>query len=289
MKIAIFGNQRQRPEQIKHIFNILLEHKVDIYLQKKFNNYLADTFGFTYNVAGIIENDDFDTDLAISIGGDGTFLRTASIIGNKNIPILGINTGRLGFLADVTEEELDDALSDILDGKYRIEERSRLQLLTENKLFHGYNYALNEIAILKQDTASMITVNAYINSEFLTAYEADGLIVATPTGSTAYSLSVGGPIMSPTASSIILTAVAPHSLNSRPLVVDDDCELTLEVESRSCNFLISLDGRSEIFPIGSKLTVKKADHTLKVVKRIGNTFYGTLRDKLKWGIDPRQK
>lgn len=288
MKIAIFGSKHQKKEQIEKLFKILLDNKTEIHLQEKFYNYLKDVLYLQYDIAGIITNDEFDADLVISIGGDGTFLRTASIIGKKNIPILGINAGRLGFLADVGEKDLEATFTDVFSGNYRIEHRSQLQLSTEHRDYLGFNYALNEIAILKQDTASMITVHAYINDEYLTSYEADGLIVATPTGSTAYSLSVGGPVMTPTAANIVIAAVAPHSLSNRPLVVTDDCVLTLEVESRNKNFLISLDGRSNIFTTGTKLIIKKADFTLRVIKRKENTFYNTLRNKLMWGVDPRQ-
>lgn len=288
MKIAIFGSKHQKKEQIEKLFKILLDNKTEIHLQEKFYNYLKDVLYLQYDIAGIITNDEFDDDLVISIGGDGTFLRTASIIGKKNIPILGINAGRLGFLADVGEKDLEATFTDVFSGNYRIEHRSQLQLSTEHRDYLGFNYALNEIAILKQDTASMITVHAYINDEYLTSYEADGLIVATPTGSTAYSLSVGGPVMTPTAANIVIAAVAPHSLSNRPLVVTDDCVLTLEVESRNKNFLISLDGRSNIFTTGTKLIIKKADFTLRVIKRKENTFYNTLRNKLMWGVDPRQ-
>ncbi|WP_419033794.1 NAD kinase [Dysgonomonas gadei] len=288
MKIAIFGSKHQKKEQIEKLFKILLDNKTEIHLQEKFYNYLKDVLYLQYDIAGIITNDEFDADLVISIGGDGTFLRTASIIGKKNIPILGINAGRLGFLADVGEKDLEATFADVFSGNYRIEHRSQLQLSTEHRDYLGFNYALNEIAILKQDTASMITVHAYINDEYLTSYEADGLIVATPTGSTAYSLSVGGPVMTPTAANIVIAAVAPHSLSNRPLVVTDDCVLTLEVESRNKNFLISLDGRSNIFTTGTKLIIKKADFTLRVIKRKENTFYNTLRNKLMWGVDPRQ-
>lgn len=288
MKIVIFGSKHQKKEQIEKLFKILLDNKTEIYLQEKFYNYLKDVLYLQYDIAGTIANDEFSADLVISIGGDGTFLRTASIIGKKNIPILGINAGRLGFLADVGEKDLEATFADVFSGNYRIEHRSQLQLSTEHRDYLGFNYALNEIAILKQDTASMITVHAHINDEYLTSYEADGLIVATPTGSTAYSLSVGGPVMTPTAANIVIAAVAPHSLSNRPLVVTDDCVLTLEVESRNQNFLISLDGRSNIFTTGTKLIIKKADFTLRVIKRKENTFYNTLRNKLMWGVDPRQ-
>lgn len=288
MRIAIFGSRHQQEDRIKHIFDVLNTKNVEIYVQERFYEYLISEFGLHYDVAGIIKDSCFDADMAISIGGDGTFLKTTSIIGKKDIPIFGINTGRLGFLADVNDLDFNNVFCDILRGRYRVEHRSQLQLSTENKVFCGFNYALNEIAILKQDTASMITVHAYINAEYLTSYQADGLLIATPTGSTAYSLSVGGPIMAPTASNFILTAVAPHSLSARPLVVNDDCVITLDIESRNDSFLISLDGRSEVFSAGTRLEIKKAEFALKVVKRLGHTFYGTLRDKLMWGVDPRE-
>ncbi len=288
MKIAVFGSKHQKKEQVEKLFSILLDNNVELYIQEKFYIYLRDTLNLQYSSAKVIRNDHFSVDLVISIGGDGTFLRTTSMIGKKNIPILGINAGRLGFLADVGEKDLEATFADIFSGNYRIEHRSQLHLTTEHKDYHGFNYALNEIAILKQDTASMITVHTYIDDEFLTSYEADGLIIATPTGSTAYALSVGGPVMVPTAANFVIAAVAPHSLSNRPLVVPDSSIITLDIESRNNSFLISLDGRSNVFKTGTKLTVSKADFSLNVIKRKENTFYNTLRNKLMWGIDPRQ-
>ncbi|MFV0538742.1 MAG: NAD kinase [Dysgonomonas sp.] len=288
MKIAIFGSKHQKKGQVEKLFEILQRNNAEIYLQEKFCNYLKDMLHLDYKIDGIIKNNEFDSDLVVSIGGDGTFLRATSMIGKKNIPILGINAGRLGFLADVGEEDLEDTFADIFSGNYRIEHRSQLHLSTEHKEYQGFNYALNEIAILKQDTASMITVHAHINGEYLTSYEADGLIIATPTGSTAYALSVGGPVMTPDSSNFVIAAIAPHSLGGRPLVVRDDCEITFDVESRNNSYLISLDGRSNTFRTGTKLTVKKADFDLQVVKRMDNSFYNTLRNKLMWGVDPRQ-
>lgn len=287
MKIAIFGSRYHETQQALRILDILNSNGVEITIQHKFYDRLADVASIDNKISDIIDNDSFDADMAISIGGDGTFLRTASAIGKKNIPILGINAGRLGFLADITEDCIEESLCEILNSQYRIEDRTLLQLSTEERSFTGFNYALNEVAILKQDSASMITVHAYINHEFLTSYEADGLILATPTGSTAYSMSAGGPILTPTSSGFILTAVAPHSLTFRPLVVEDNSIITLDVESRSNNFLVSLDGRSNVFRSGARLTLKKADFPLRVVKRLKHTFFGTLRDKLMWGVDPR--
>lgn len=286
MKVAIFGSRSRKIDQIKIVFEELQKHGAKIAVQDRFYRHVM-SLGFNYKVSEMIMDDNFTADIVISIGGDGTFLRTTAAIGKKDIPIFGVNAGRLGFLADINENELAKAISDVLTGKYTIEQRSLLQLTTENKAFSGYNYALNEIAVLKQDTASMITVNAHIDGNFLNSYEADGLILATPTGSTAYAMSVGGPIMTPTAANFILAAVAPHSLTARPLVVEDSSVITLNIESRSGSFLISLDGRSNVLPVGTNLTVKKADFTLKVVKRLGQTFYSTLRDKLMWGADSR--
>ena len=222
----------------------------------------------------------------MSIGGDGTFLKTASHVGNKNIPILGINTGRLGFLADISGEEIVAAFDDILNNRYRIEERTILQVKTSdsNEIF---GYALNEVAVLKQDTSSMITVHTKLNEEFLTDFQSDGLIVSTPTGSTAYSMSVGGPLVLPLSKNFILAAVAPHSLNIRPLVIPDDFKIELEVKSRLGCYLISLDGRSAVLNQSTKIFVQKSDFTLKLLKRENYTYYNTLRNKLMWGVDKR--
>ena len=289
MKIGVFGNEYQRKELVIKIFDILAQNSIDIFIQKDFYDYMACRFDFNYDIAGVICDQNFELDMAFSIGGDGTFLKTASIIGRKDIPILGINTGRLGFLADISEGDIESTISDIILGKYRVEERTQLKLSSDNYAFGKYDHALNEIAILKQDTASMITIDAYINGEHLTTYQSDGLVIATPTGSTAYSLSVGGPIMTPNASNFILSAIAPHSLTARPLVVEDDAILSFEIKSRNQNFLVSLDGRSEILSTEINLKIQKGDYTLKVVKRIGHTFYTTLRDKLMWGADSRSR
>ena len=288
MKIAIFGSNYQKESQIKKIFEVLSKHNEDILIQNEFYKYLQTEFQIDCPHIKTFRGEDFDADCAISIGGDGTFLKTIATIGKKDIPTLGINSGHLGFLADTSEESLEETLQEILSGRYRIEKRSQLELVGMQDTFQGKNLALNEIAVLKQDTASMITIHAYINNEYLTSYQADGLIIATPTGSTAYSLSIGGPIMNPNAANFIIAAIAPHSLNTRPLVVEDSCIITLEVDSRNRNFLISLDGRSEVITTELNMTIKKSVSTVKLIKRIGHTFYGTLRDKLMWGIDPRR-
>ena len=222
--------------------------------------------------------------MVISIGGDGTFLKAARRVGNKGIPILGINTGRLGFLADVSPEEMEETIEEVYQNHYTVEERSVLQLLCDDKHLQNSPYALNEIAILKRDSSSMISIRTAINGAHLTTYQADGLIIATPTGSTAYSLSVGGPIIVPHSKTIAITPVAPHSLNVRPIVICDDWEITLDVESRSHNFLVAIDGSSETCKETTRLTIHRADYSIKVVKRFNHIFFDTLRTKMMWGL-----
>ena len=289
MKIAIFGNSYQKEDQIRKIVDVLLKHDVEIFLEESFHDYLCSQHNLFCSTGGIIKGRDFHTDMVISIGGDGTFLRSAAKIGNKKIPILGINTGRLGFLADTSYHDFEDALQDVFDQKYVIEERSQLRVEIEHPLSENSYIALNEVAILKQDTASMINVNVHLNDDFLTNYEADGLLISTPTGSTAYALSVGGPILLPTLSSFILTPVASHSLTSRPLLIDDNSQIRLTVNSRSEHFLLSLDGRSTVLPTEFEFKIRKASYPLRLIRREGQTFYKTLRDKLMWESNPRDR
>lgn len=291
MKVGVFGSEYQieKQNQIKRLFEKLISLESIIYVDAAFYTFLSDVLNYEPPVAGLLTDDNFDLDVALSVGGDGTFLRTAARVNRQNIPILGINTGRLGFLADVGGNDIEDTLDELFKNYYKIEERTLLRLHTEERAFHGYNYALNEIAILKRDTSSMITIHTFLNDEYLASYQADGLLIATPTGSTAYSMSVNGPIIIPQSKNIVLSPVAPHTLNVRPLVIPDTYTITLGVESRNKSFLISLDGRSEVFPAGIQLKVTKADYTAKVIKRYNHTFYQTLREKLMWGADVRMK
>ena len=287
MKIGIFGNEyhAEKKSAIKKLFDQLKERNADVWVEEKFYRSLSQTFAFTPEITGLIDRDVFPLDMVFSLGGDGTFLRTASWVGRQPIPVLGINTGRLGFLADISSSEIEKTVEEIFRGEYGVEEKSLLQIETSRPYPHPY--ALNEIAVLKRDTASMITVSVYLNDEFLTAYLADGLLLSTPTGSTAYNLSVNGPIILSQSKNFVLSPVAPHSLNMRPLVIPDDFKIHLQVESRQKNFLVSLDGRSAVFPSGSEFYICKADFTLKVVKRLQQNFYDTLRKKLLWGTDVR--
>jgi NAD+ kinase len=235
----------------------------------------------------VIDTDDFDVDLALSIGGDGTFLSTAARIGRKQIPILGVNTGRLGFLADVPSEEILTALEAIITKQYFIEERSLLFVVASDGTEFEYPYALNEVSVLKQDSSSMISINASVNGELVHTYQADGLILSTPTGSTAYSMSVGGPLVVPQAQNIILSPVASHSLNVRPLIIPDSWTIELDVRSRTRSYLVALDGRSVVLEQNTKLYISKADYTIKVIKQLNHTFFDTLKNKLMWGVDKR--
>jgi NAD+ kinase len=290
MKIGIFGNTHQsgKINSIKRTFKHLHLLGAEIWVEHNFYEYLSYQFTYSPKISGEINCPDFQLDIALSLGGDGTFLRTAALIGKKEIPILGINTGRLGFLADINSTDIEDTLDELFKNYYRIEERNLLQLVTTSETSNPYLFALNEIAVLKRETSSMIAIHTYLNNEYLTDYLADGLLIATPTGSTAYSMSVNGPIIIPQAKNIVLTPVAPHSLNVRPLVVPDDYVINLAVETRSNNFLIALDGRSETFSSGTRFEIKKADFTTKLIKRYNHTFYQTLREKLKWGDDARK-
>lgn len=288
-KYALFGNtyQAKKSAHVLRLLSILSNYQAEVYIQKEFYQFLTKDQKMDIQVAGVFENDDFSADMVLSMGGDGTFLKAASYVGNKNIPILGINTGRLGFLADVSPEEMVETFEDIYKGNYKIEDRSVLQAFCEGQPLKGYPCGLNEIAVLKRDSSSMITIHTSINGAYLTTYQADGLVIATPTGSTAYSLSIGGPVIVPHSNTIAITPVAPHSLNIRPIVINDDWEITLDVESRSHNFLVAIDGRSETCREGTRLTIRKADYKIKVVKRPNHIFFHTLRDKMMWGADGR--
>ena len=289
LRFALFGNtyQEHKSAHVTHLLEILRRRKAQICISNEFYDFLRNHTKADLSGLEVFEGNSFSADMVLSIGGDGTFLKAASRVGKKEIPILGINTGRLGFLADVLPDQMEDAFDEIYQGNYLAEPRRVLKLTCNGHVLKGYPYGLNEIAVLKRDTSSMITIHAYINGEPLNVYQADGLVISTPTGSTGYSLSVGGPILVPQSGTISLTAVAPHSLNVRPIVIRDDWEITLDVESRSHNFLIAVDGRSETGREGTKLTIKRADYYVRIVKRCHHSFFNTLREKMMWGMDGR--
>lgn len=285
MKVAIFGNTYRKETllKVRELLPFLQDEGIEVVLEPKIYQLLCDDDTLPPVVCMA---PDEDADWALSVGGDGTFLTTAAAVGQR-MPILGLNTGRLGFLADISPASMKEAFACLVAGKYTLEQRSLLELEATDVTLATPHYALNEVAVLKQDLSSMISVNVYLNGEFLHTYQADGLMVATPTGSTAYSLSVGGPILTPQARNFILSPVATHSLNVRPLVISDDSVLDLQVQSRSNSFLLSVDGQSQILNDAVKITLKRAPHTVQTIRIDGQSFFQTLKTKLMWGADKR--
>ena len=291
MKIAVFGNTSKEGvlETASRLFEELESREVQIVLHSELYNFLRkESFPLSEKITQINSSDDYiDADVAISLGGDGTFINTVMRLGKIQIPMFGINLGHLGFLADVSVDELPRVIEDLFNGDYHIAERTVLETqLSEGKL-KIHPYALNEVSIMKQDSSSMLDINSKVNGAFLANYKADGIIISTPTGSTAYSMSVGGPIMVPEGNSLMIAPVAPHSLTIRPLVVRDSWDIELDVNSRSHCYLIAIDGHSEILDNRVKLTIRKADFVVKTIKFKGHSFFDTLREKLMWGVDGR--
>lgn len=289
LKFALFGNihQERKSAAVQKFLAIADERKAELAISETFFLFLRDNLKISLPECEIIRDNRFTADYVVCMGGDGTFLDVAGRVGDKGLPILGINTGRLGFLAEFSPDHIEETIDDIYSGNVSMTEHSVLHISCDEMELKGYPYALNEIAILKHDISSMIAIHTDIDGEHLTTYQADGLIVGTPTGSTAYSLSVGGPIVVPQSNTICLTPVAPHSLNVRPLILCDDSEITLRVESRSSSFLIAIDGRSQSYPDNIHLRIRKAPYNIKVVTHRGQSFFSTLRKKMMWGADCR--
>lgn len=288
LRFALFGNvyQHHKSAAVRQLLDSLVRHGAQILMDEEYHDFLrcAELIDMeTETFAG----SDFDADFAVSVGGDGTLLKTASRVRNKQIPIVGVNMGRLGFLADVDAKDVEEAVDALCRGDYSVEDRSLIHVETDGEPIDGYDCALNDVAILKRDSASMISIRASINGEYLTTYQADGLIVSTPTGSTAYSLSNGGPIIVPRTGVMLMTAVAPHSLNVRPIVLPDTAQIELTVSSRSHTFLVAIDGCSGKLPEGTTLRLSRAPYTVKVVKRSSTRYFATLREKMMWGMDSR--
>lgn len=289
LTFAIFGNsfQPRKSQSLMRVLDFLRSKGASIIFDRTFYDFLTAEQNQELGNVGTFNGDDFNADYVISMGGDGTFLKAAVRVGIKSIPLIGINMGRLGFLADVLPGEVESALQAVLEGNYNIEEHTAIQISTSGGDFDGCHYALNDIAVLKRDIASMIGIHTSIDGSFLVNYQADGLIVSTPTGSTAYSLSNGGPIIVPQTRTLCLTPVAPHSLNIRPIVISDSSTVTLEVESRSHNYLVAVDGRSYTMHEGSTVTISKAPFVTRIVKPNGRRYFSSLRDKMMWGADKR--
>lgn len=290
MNITIHGISfhKEFVPYIEQLIEALQRHQANIYFTETFHKILkksgAQAAGFTI-LSGRKELEIMD--FVISVGGDGTLLDTVSLVGEYEVPVLGINTGRMGFLATIAKEDVRKAVEVLFDGHFNIQDRTLINLEADKPLFNGVPYGLNEFTIHKRDTSSMIIVHTYIDGEYLNSYWADGLIVATPTGSTGYSLSCGGPLISPLAKNFVITPVSPHNLNVRPMIVSDDSKITFTIEGRSKKFLISLDSRSTAVDASVKLTVQREKFVAKLVKFHDYSFFDTLRKKLNWGFDMR--
>jgi NAD+ kinase len=292
MKVAVFGTlvSDEFVPVLQEFFQFLEHNKIEVQLYKPFYKHLFDDLQTTAYYSSFFHSYvDFDNDneFIFSVGGDGTFLQSVLNIRNFSIPVIGVNGGRLGFLADISAEQISHALNNIFSKNYKIIERSMLEVEFSDCENMDFNYALNEMTVLKTDNSSMLNVAAYLNDEFLNNYWADGLIIATPTGSTAYSLSVGGPILTPNSESFVITPLAPHNLTIRPIIVPDNCEIKLKVEGRGTNYLTSLDSRSVAVEFSTVLRIKKAGFKLKTLQLPDHPFFNTLRTKLMWGIDRR--
>lgn len=291
MKIAIYGRTTNNniSEHIQRLFHKLNEYKTEILIYEPFYNFLKQKIQISGAIKTFNTHSDLngDVDYMLSIGGDGTFLATLNFVRDSGIPILGINTGHLGFLANVAQTEINAAIGSLLNKETSIEKRTMLSVSAPDNLFGDVNYGLNELTIFKKDSSSMITIHTYINGEFLNSYFADGLIIATPTGSTAYSLSCGGPLVMPSSQNFVITPIAPHNLNVRPLVISDNNIITIKVEARSGHYRATLDSISEVIDSSVELTLKKADFHLNLVKLQNQNFFNTIRNKLLWGLDKR--
>ncbi|PKP46674.1 MAG: NAD kinase [Bacteroidetes bacterium HGW-Bacteroidetes-12] len=291
MKYAIYGKNVSEKylSSIQFFFDELDRNNISVTIYSSFYQFLKEnSIRFSQSITEFSFHSDLNgTDYLISIGGDGTFLETITLVRDSNIPILGINTGRLGFLSSVTTDEIAQAIKSLINGAYEIDKRTMLSIETENNLFGNDNFALNEITLQRSDSSTMITIHTYLDGEFLNSYWADGLIISTPTGSTAYSLSCNGPILFPSSESIILTPIAPHNLNVRPLIIPDNKVLSFQIEARTDSFLVALDSRFKSVPINTSFKIKKTPHTIRLVRLKNHTFLETLRNKLMWGIDKR--
>ncbi|MES2746841.1 MAG: NAD kinase [Bacteroidota bacterium] len=293
MKIAIFGQYYQNDTRpiISDIFQFFITNNVELVVEAAFLSVLIkeDIVKNDYKTFSNFKELDTSFDILVSIGGDGTILRAATFVRDLGIPILGINAGRLGFLATVQRENIETFLKLVIEKKYTISERTLLSIdsAPNNEQIAELNFALNEVTVSRKDTTSMITIETYLNDEYLNSYWADGLIISTPTGSTGYSLSCGGPVLTPDVKCFVITPIAPHNLNARPLVITDDTVIKLKVSGREENFLVSLDSRIASINAATVLTIKKTAFQIKMVEIPNETFLKTLRKKLLWGEDKR--
>jgi NAD+ kinase len=291
MKIALFGREFN-PSYFSQVGALIgsLEKRVTQFLvYDPFFSYLSSGFTFTKPVKTFNSSQELDPDTycMISIGGDGTLLDTITLLQDSGIPVLGINTGRLGFLSAVSTEEVDMAARMLLSGEFTLDRRTLIQLVAPDDLFGNFSFALNELTVLKRDTSTMISISAYVDGQFLNTYWADGLIIATPTGSTGYSLSCGGPIISPDSHNLIITPIATHNLTVRPIVIPDTSTVKLRISGRSQEYLVVLDSRSRPLSTSVELLIKKARFSINLICLGQKDFFKTIRNKLAWGLDKR--
>ncbi len=291
MKIAIYG-QSYIGKDISYVFQLLEElqkHKATVAIESAFAELVAGKTSIEFQKFSNEEGLDASFDMLVSFGGDGTMLRAITYVKDLGIPIVGVNTGRLGFLSTFKKEEVKKVVTEFVSGAYTIVERSLVEICLDDDIeeISHLNFALNEITVSRRDTASMIMVETYLNNEYLTSYWADGLIIATPTGSTGYSLSCGGPVIAPTTKSLVMTPIAPHNLNARPLVIADDTKIRIKVSGREETHLVSLDSRIATIPNGKEIVIQKTDFNIKLISYTSESFLKTLRNKLLWGEDRR--
>ena len=292
MKIAIYGRQFNNTvlPHVQQVFDTLAQYDVEPFVYDKYNHFVSGKIFFPKKFQIFRNHADLiaaKVDVVISLGGDGTLLDTVTLIGNSNIPVIGINFGRLGFLASINKNDIASAIQSLVKKEFTLDKREQIQLESELNLFGNENFALNDITIHKRDTSAMMIVHAYLNGDFLNSYWADGLIVATPTGSTAYSLSCGGPIILPGSGNMVVTPISPHNLNVRPIVLSDNNILSFEIEGRSSKYLVTCDSRTEVIDASIKIKVKKADFGINLIRLNNENYLSTLRNKLLWGIDTR--
>ncbi len=291
MKVAVYG-QSYIGDDVPYVIQLLEElQKIDatIALEASFSKHLSSFHNIEHQLFSSTEGLDASFDMLVSFGGDGTMLRAVTHVKDLGIPIVGVNTGRLGFLSTFKKQDVRKVVTEFVAGKYTIEERSLVEICMDSEIdeIRQLNFALNEITVSRKDTTSMIMVETYLNEEYLTSYWADGLIIATPTGSTGYSLSCGGPVIAPTAKSFVLTPIAPHNLNARPLVIADDTKIRIKVSGREENHLVSLDSRIATIPNGKEIIIQKSNFNIKMIAYSSESFLKTIRNKLLWGEDLR--
>ena len=292
-KVAIYGQSYSvsSEKEINTLIQILEKHNIEFFLEKKFQDLLLEnnSIAKAYPTYAHFKDLSSEFDFMFTVGGDGTILRAVTYVRDLNIPILGINTGRLGFLATIKKDEIEEAIDLLLEKSYAIQERSLLEVAVTPKSdeISEINFALNDVTVARRNTTSMIGVKTFLNQEYLTNYWADGLIIATPTGSTGYSLSCGGPVVLPDSKNLVITPIAPHNLNARPIIISDNTSIQLEVSTRENNYLLSLDARIITIPEETKINIQKASFTIKSVLLKNQTNIKTLRGKLLWGEDTR--